>query len=227
MSKRTDVRQRAPRSRSRVHALGDAALYVELGSRLDPALSSRALNLAGALRRRRGVHEVVAGHASVTVHFDPDAVNLRALTSDIEALLAHRPPPSPPGRLHRVPVIYDGPDLEAVAAATGLAPGDVVRLHCAPIYRVFMLGFVPGWAYLGVLPQELRLPRRDAPRSVVAAGSVGIAEAQTGIYPLPSPGGWHLVGRTRLRTFLPDSDPPALFRAGDRVRFFPLEEPVS
>ena len=107
-----------------------------------------------------------------------------------------------------------------VCQRTGLTRDTVVRLHTAPIYRVFMLGFLPGWGYLGPVPEPLRLPRRDTPRASVPAGAVAIAEALTGVYPLPSPGGWHLIGRTSLRILLPSSDPPSLFRAGDRVKFF-------
>jgi inhibitor of KinA len=95
-----------------------------------------------------------------------------------------------------------------------------VEIHTSAIYRVFLVGFVPGWAYLGPLAEELELPRRQVPRTLVPAGSVAIAGRQTGIYPLPTPGGWHLIGRTNVKLFLPDSDPPCLFRAGDRVKFF-------
>ena len=94
-------------------------------------------------------------------------------------------------------------------------------VHSQPVYRCFMVGFVPGWAYLGPLPELLRLPRRRVPRTHVPAGSVALAGDQTGIYSLPSPGGWHLIGRTSVRMFLPDSDPPCLLRTGDRVKFFP------
>ena len=101
-----------------------------------------------------------------------------------------------------------------------LSRDELIAIHTRPIYRVFLVGFVPGWAYLGPLPEELYLPRRKVPRMQVPPGSVAIAGRQTGIYPLPTPGGWHLIGRTSVRLFLPDSDPPCLFRAGDRVKFF-------
>src|SRR4029077_17523594 len=106
------------------------------------------------------------------------------------------------------------------AAALGLTPQRLVEIHCSLFYRVFMLGFVPGFAYMGPLPDELRLPRREVPRTKVPAGSVAIAGEQTAIYPLSTPGGWHLIGRTAVKLFLPESDPPSLFRAGDRVKFF-------
>src|SRR6266550_397314 len=211
-----------PRSTTKVrtHPLGDAALLAELGTRLDTALNTRAIALANALKRRRDVRQAVAGYASVTVHFDPDQTTHDALSAAIQRLASKRPPMAEPGRLHRIPVVYDGPDLEAVAAVLGLIPAQIAEIHSKPIYRVFLVGFVPGWAYLGPLPEELELPRRHVPRMQVPAGSVAIAGRQSGIYPLPTPGGWHLIGRTPVKLFLPDADPPCLFRAGDRVKFF-------
>lgn len=212
----------APRSTTRVrtHPLGDAALLAELGTRLDTALNTRAIALAAALKKRRDVREAIAGYASVTVHFDPDQTTYDALTVAIKRLASKRRPMAEPGRLHRIPVVYDGPDMEAVAATLGLSPAKIAEIHARPIYRVFLVGFVPGWAYLGPLPDELELPRRHMPRTKVPAGSVAIAGRQSGIYPLATPGGWHLIGRTSVKLFLPDLDPPCLFRAGDRVKFF-------
>jgi KipI family sensor histidine kinase inhibitor len=204
----------------KTHPLGDAALLAELGTRLDTALNTRAIALAAALKKRRDVRQAVAGYASVTVHFDPDQTTHEALAAAITRLASKRPPMAEPGRLHRIPVVYDGPDLQAVAAVLGLSSARIAELHTKPIYRVFLVGFVPGWGYLGPLPEELELPRRQVPRTRVPAGSVAIAARQTGIYPLPTPGGWHLIGRTSVKLFLPDSDPPSLFRAGDRVKFF-------
>ena len=204
----------------RIHPLGDTALLAELGTRLDTALNTRAIALAAALKKRRDVRQTVAGYASVTVHFDPNQVTYEALGEAIKRLATRRPPMEEPGRLHRIPVIYDGPDMEAVAGQLNLSPEKIVELHSRPIYRVFLVGFVPGWAYLGPLDESLELPRRQVPRTLVPPGSVAIAGRQTGIYPLPSPGGWHLIGRTSVKLFLPDSDPPCLFRAGDRVKFF-------
>jgi len=207
-------------ARIRVYPLGDTAVLAELGTRLDTALNTRAIALAAALKKRRDVRQAVAGHASVTVQFDPDQITIDALAAAIRRLATKRPPMEEPGRLHRIPVFYDGPDLEAVAEALRLTPQQVIEIHLRPIYRVFMVGFVPGWAYLGPLPDDLVLPRRAVPRTHVPAGSVAIAGHQTGIYPLNSPGGWHLIGRTPVKLFLPDRDPPSLFRAGDRVKFF-------
>jgi inhibitor of KinA len=206
--------------RLRIQSLGDMALLVELGTRLDTALNTRAIALATALKKRRDVRQAIAGYASVTVHFDPDQATHASLSAAIKRLAAKHPAMAEPGRLHRIPVAYDGPDIEEVAARLKLSREQIVEMHTRPTYRVFLVGFVPGWAYLGPLPEELELPRRQVPRTQVPAGSVAIAGRQSGIYPLPTPGGWHLIGRTKVKLFLPDSDPPCLFRAGDRVKFF-------
>jgi len=208
------------RASSKIHPLGDAALLVVLGARVDTAVNTRAQALAAALRKRRGVREALAGYGSVTVHYDPDQVSYKALRDAVAGLQSHRPPPATPGRLHRIPVVYDGPDLEDAARTLGLGVEDVIRLHTEPVYRVFMVGFTPGLPYMGPLRPELRLPRRSVPRTHVPAGSVAIANLQTTIYPLPTPGGWNLLGRTSMKLFLPGSDPPTLLRTGDRVKFF-------
>lgn len=208
--------------RIRIHPLGETAVLAELGSRLDTALNTRAIALAAALKRRRDVRQAVASHAAVTVQFDPDQITHEEMAAAIRRLATKRPPLEEPGRLHRIPVVYDGPDVDEVATRLDLTPQQVIELHGRPIYRVFMVGFVPGWAYLGPLPGELVVPRRAVPRTRVPAGSVAITGQQTGIYPLDSPGGWNLIGRTSVRLFLPDSDPPSLFRAGDRVKFFAI-----
>src|ERR1700680_4886634 len=163
----------APRSKTRVrtHPLGDSALLAELGTRLDTALNTRAIALAAALKKRRDVRQAIAGYASVTVHFDPDQVSHDALTAAIRRLASKRPPMEEPGRLHRIPVVYDGPDLEAVTARLEMSPERFIEIHSKPIYRAFLVGFVPGWAYLGPLPEELELARRGQPPSDGAAGA--------------------------------------------------------
>ena len=127
---------------------------------------------------------------------------------------------------HHIPVRYggaDGPDLLEVAERVGLASERVAELHASVVYRVAILGFMPGFAYLGELPQALRLPRRDTPRTRVPAGSVAIAGLQTAVYPAATPGGWHLLGRTDVRLWDIDRDPPAMLRPGDQVRFEPID----
>ena len=204
----------------RISPLGDTALLAELSTRLETAINTRAIALAAALKKRRDVRQAIAGYASVTVQFDPELATHDSLSAAIKRLAAKRPPMAEPGRLHRIPVNYDGPDIAEVGDRLQLTREQIIEIHSRPIYRVFLVGFVPGWAYLGPLPKELVLPRRAVPRTLVPAGSVAMAGRQTGIYPLPTPGGWHLIGRTSVKLFLPDSEPPCLFRAGDRVKFF-------
>jgi inhibitor of KinA len=203
-----------------IQPLGDTALLAELSTRLDTAINTRAIALATALKKRRDVRQAIAGYSSVTVQFDPEQATHDSLGAAIKRLAAKRPPMAEPGRLHRIPVNYDGPDIAEVGERLQLSRERIIEIHSRPIYRVFLVGFVPGWAYLGPLPDELVLPRREVPRTQVPAGSVAIAGRQSGVYPLPTPGGWHLIGRTSVKLFLPDSDPPCLFRAGDRVKFF-------
>ena len=212
----------------RIDPLGDAALLVTIGETLDPDANARARALAAALGGAgiAGVGVPVPGHASVLVPFEPEAI---AESSVRTAIAAAWPAASladarhePAGRLHEIPVRYggmDGPDLAAVAAAVGLTEADVIALHTGVEYRVLVLGFVPGFAYLGVLPPELELPRRAEPRVCVPAGSVAISGRQCGIYPAEVPGGWHLLGRTDLALWDPAADPPARLAPGDRVRF--------
>ena len=209
----------------RVWPLGDAALLVELGTRIDTALNARCHALAEALEKRSGVREALAGYSTVTVHYDPDRTSFAAIRSAVTRLLAAKPRVGPSGRLHRIPVAYDGPDLAESAELLKISVPELVALHSKPIYRVFMVGFVPGFAYLGPLPPALALPRRRVPRTHVPAGSVAMAGEQTGVYPLPTPGGWHLLGRTQMPMFLPDNDPPSLLRPGDRVKFHPVGSP--
>ncbi len=225
-----------PSDAVRVEQLGEAALLVVLGERVDPALNRQARDLASALERRGallpGLGVPVPAYASVALPFDPDVLTepevRAAITEALRGVDRARPEGDSADRDDRevvtIPVRYggrDGPDLPAVAAATRCAEQDVVRLHVGPEYRVFCLGFVPGFPYLGLLPEELALPRRATPRLRVPAGSVAIAGRQTGIYPAVTPGGWHVIGRTDASIWDPRRSPPALLRPGARVRFVP------
>jgi KipI family sensor histidine kinase inhibitor len=163
----------------------------------------------------------VASYCAVTVYYEPRRVSytrIRDLALRLSPRLRVR---ADEGRLHEIPVVYGGPDLEETAAELGLEVAQVVQMHSEKTYRVFLIGFLPGQPYLGPLPARLRLARVATPRAQVPAGSVAIAGRQTIVYPWVSPSGWHVLGRTSMKLFHPDSEPPALLRAGDRVRFVP------
>jgi KipI family sensor histidine kinase inhibitor len=198
--------------------LGDRALTIRLGETMDRTLAALARGVASRLRTIPGVQEAVPGYATVTVFHDSDYASIRAA---LEATVTTATPEETSGVEHVIPVRYDGPDLEDVARRTGLTPSEVVERHAARVYTVYLIGFVPGFAYLGDLDPALELSRRDQPRTRVPAGSVAIAGRQTGVYPLDTPGGWHLIGQTSTRMFDPMADPPATLAAGDRVRFVP------
>jgi len=213
----------------RARPVGDAALSLELGDSLDAATNARVRALDRELARApfEGFREAVPTHRSLLVLYDPSASRFDAVARDLAERASRRTLPEPPGRLHEVATVYggeDGPDLEALARERALAPRDVVRLHAAAEYTAFMLGFTPGFAYLGLLPEPLACARRATPRVRVPAGSVGLAGRQTGIYPVASPGGWQIVGRVAVRLFDPLRAEPALIAPGDRVRFLPVEE---
>ena len=206
---------------------GDAALVVEFGDRIDPAINARVHALAATLAAApiAGMVELVPTFRSLCLHYDPLDLDFADLVGQVRARLAGPPEGLAPGRRVTIPVCYEGdlaPDLADVATRTGLTPDEVVRLHAASAYRVFMLGFLPGFAYMGSLPERLRLPRRASPRVRVPAGSVAIAMEMTAIYPLQSPGGWHLIGSAPTALFDITADPPALLRPGDEVRFEPV-----
>jgi KipI family sensor histidine kinase inhibitor len=211
----------------RVREAGDAGLLLQLGTTIDATVNARAVGIADALRRRqmRGVRDVVATYCSVAVHFDPRAVDREAMKAELEEM-AVAIGPFEGGADLEVPVVYggeSGPDLEALAATAALPVREVVALHTAKTYRVFMLGFMPGFPYMGVVDARIAASRRATPRLRVERGSVGIAGIQTGIYPVASPGGWQIVGRSNLTLFDVSRPQPALFTAGDRVRFVAVD----
>lgn len=205
----------------RIHPLGDAALLIELGSRIDVRLNGKARDLARRLRQLTGVEDAVASYCAVTVYYEPARVSFNRIREFAAARTPHLSAPDDEGKTFEIPVVYDGPDLADTAGKLGLDASEVVELHSAPTYYVFLIGFLPGQPYLGPLPPRLRLPRSAVPRAQVPAGSVAIAGRQTIVYPWGSPSGWHVLGRTSTLLFHSDRRPPALLRAGDRVRFIP------
>ena len=213
----------------RIVPAGDSALVVEFEERIDPAVNAKTIACAEAIQAAAiaGVRDVVPTYRSVAVYFDP-------LRTDTDALLeriAHDAETSVPAARAaqapiRIPVCYGGdlgPDLPQVAAFANLPEDEVIRLHGSATYRVFMLGFVPGFAYLGLVDQRIAMPRHATPRVRVPLGSVGIAGVQTGIYPAETPGGWQLIGRTPVRPFDPSRAEPFLMKAGDAVEFYAID----
>jgi inhibitor of KinA len=213
----------------RIVPAGDSALIVEFDERIDPDVNARTIACADAIEAAgvAGVRDVVPTYRSVAVYFDPLRTDGRALTACVEREAAKPAKAGPAARMPvRIPVCYGGelgPDLAGVASFAGLPESDVVGVHAGATYRVFMLGFVPGFAYLGIVDARIAMPRRATPRVRVPAGSVGIAGAQTGVYSAETPGGWQLIGRTPVKPFDPGRAEPFLMKAGDAVQFYPIE----
>ncbi len=222
----------------KLEPLGDTAVVATLGSGIDAATLASVLELAGAVvaANGRGIVDVVPAYATVTAFYDP--LQLAEASGDAYGLVcrfmescAARPKGGAapaPGGVFEIPVCYGGefgPDLDLVASGSGLSAEEVVGLHSGADYLVHAVGFTPGFPFLGGLPEALRTPRRDTPRARVPAGSVGIGGSQTGVYPLESPGGWQLIGRTPISLFRPGGKPAALLKPGDRVRFRVIPAP--
>jgi len=213
-----------------MRSAGERALVVELGDGIDPEVNSRVHWLARAIagRLQDRIIEVVPTYRSLLVRHDPLRVPRTRLAREIEALLADMPADverDAQGRTVHVPACYGGdlgPDLESVARHQGLDAAEVVAIHAAGTYQVFMLGFTPGFPYLGGMSKRIAAPRLETPRERVPAGSIGIGGEQTGIYPVESPGGWRLIARTPLRLFDPRAPSPFLLAPGDRLRFAPI-----
>ena len=209
-------------------AQGDAALVVEFGSAIDRAVSARVNRLADAVRAAAvpGVSEVVPSFRSLLVFYDPLVLDFAGAIARVRGLLGSGLGAARKVRRVHMPACYDedfGPDLAEVAAHAGLSRADAIRLHASVDYHVYMLGFLPGYAYMGDVPERLRMPRIETPRVRVPARSLAIAFGQTGIYPLESPGGWRLIGVVPVELCDIRKSPPALLAAGDLVRFHPIE----
>ena len=209
----------------RILPVGDAALVVEFGDAIRPDIHRQVLALDHALAADPfpGLRETVPTYRSLLVYYDPRQLSWdEARRGVADALARSTDIPMPEPREVEIPVVYGGefgPDIGFVAAHTGLSEEEVVRLHTGVTYTVYMLGFAPGFVYLGGLPEALATPRLPTPRPSVPAGSVGIAGLQTGIYGLSTPGGWRLIGRTPLMMLDLNRQPPTLLQPGDRVRF--------
>ncbi len=208
-----------------IRHLGDRGLLVALGTGIDPAVNRRVQRLHQILAREKlaGVVETVPAYASLLVVYDPLQAAPEALKRQIAGLCDFDDAaPRETRDTLEIPVVYGGehgPDLDAVAAYHGLSNEEVIRLHSDTVYRVYMIGFTPGYPYMGELPEALETPRRETPRTHIPKGSVAIAQRQTGIYPVVSPGGWQIIGRTPVELFDPQQENPSLLVMGDQVRF--------
>ena len=205
--------------------MGDRSLLVELGDTISPDVNRRVQQLMLQLQQAPlpGVREIAPGYRSLLVVYDPLTVAAAELMERIaEAAARQGLAGLPQAKLLTVPVFYGGdygPDLEGVAGHLGISSDEVIRLHTETVYRVYMIGFTPGYPYMGELPAVLAVPRRSTPRTRVPKGSVGIAQRQTGIYPVESPGGWQIIGWTPIELFDPSRQLPSLLEMGDRVKF--------
>jgi inhibitor of KinA len=210
--------------------MGDRALLVELGDGISPLVNKQVRELFLAIERHEieGVIELVPAYRSLLVTYDPLKITLPALQDLINHLketMNRTQIPDP--RTLKVPVVYGGeygPDLEWVTRYHQITLEEAIKLHTASTYQVYMIGFTPGFAYMGELPDTIATPRKETPRTTVPRGSVGIAQNQTGIYPVESPGGWQIIGRTPLKLFDPAKWPPTPLEMGDLVKFFPIQE---
>jgi KipI family sensor histidine kinase inhibitor len=215
--------------RPRLAAAGDAALVVELGDAIDEDVNRRVHRLAAALEHSRleGLVDLVPTYRSLLVCYDPARTRFHTLAPLVrQACLALDAADAFPARTVDIPTCYGGehgPDLPFVAAHAGLSEDEVVNVHAAGQYTVFMMGFSPGFAYLGGMSPRIAAPRLKTPRTAIPAGSVGIAQQQTGIYPVESPGGWQLIGQTPLALFDPARNPPTAVQPGDTIRFVPID----
>jgi KipI family sensor histidine kinase inhibitor len=207
---------------------GDRGVLVEYGDGIDPDLNRkvRAMAIATDQASPKGLLEVIPTYRSIILIYDPDSTappQLEAALLSLEERLSEIDIPSP--KTVKIPVCYGGefgPDIEFVARSNNLKEADVIQIHSEPDYQIYMVGFTPGFPYLGGLPEALHTPRLETPRTLVPAGSVGIANAQTGVYSIDSPGGWQLIGRTPLRLFDPTRTNPFLFSTGDLLNFEPI-----
>lgn len=213
---------------------GDCAVTLQIGNEISEQVNREVVNALAAIRRAdiSGVCELVPTYTSICIHYDPAVLSYEALRNALKLVKADpvEEKSDQEERVVEIPVCYGGeygPDLEFVAEHNGLTAEEVVRRHSNGQYLVYMLGFLPGFAYMGGMDKTIACPRLISPRTKIPAGSVGIAGAQTGIYPLSSPGGWQLIGRTPLKMFAIDGEQTTFaLSAGDRVRFVPITEEV-
>jgi len=210
--------------------MGDRGLLLEFGDEIRREINEKVRRMALAIQAEtiEGIIETVPTYRSLLIIYNPIILPVTELKKRLERLETglQQTPLSEP-KLKQIPVVYGGiygPDLEGVANYHQISPKEVIRLHCSKSYLIYMIGFMPGYPYMGELPEALVTPRLKTPRLLVPKGSVAIAQRQTGIYSMESPGGWQVLGRTPVEMFDPEKDPPALLQMGDSVQFYPISE---
>ncbi len=212
------------------YLMGDRGLLLEFGDEIGREINEKVRRMALAIHAEaiEGIIETISTYRSLLIIYNPVILPMEDLKERLKRMekgLQQTPLPEP--KLTRIPVVYGGiygPDLEEVAKYLHISPEEVVQLHCSKPYLIYMIGFMPGYPYMGELPQALVTPRLKTPRLLVPKGSVAIAQRQTGIYSMESPGGWQILGRTPVELFHPEKDPPALLQMGDFVQFYQISE---
>ena len=214
----------------RLSPSGDLALVASFGNEISETLNTKVRSLMLALEKIKvpGIVEMTPTYCSLMIHYNPLTIGYDALCDQVRQVLgALDEIELPEPKVIEIPTLYGGeygPDLEFVASHNGLTPEQVIEIHASRSYRIYMLGFTPGFPYLGGMDERIATPRLETPRTKIAGGSVGIAGAQTGIYPIDSPGGWQIIGRTPLALYDPDSEEPILLKAGEYIRFIPIDQ---
>lgn len=214
----------------RILTAGDSALLIEFGKEIDPETNRKITALVQLMREQHieGIVDVIPAFCSLLINYDPRVLSYEELKERMEHLLKmETKTEATRKRIFEIPVCYGGgygPDIENIAEHAGLSVEEVIKIHSSKDYLIYMLGFLPGFTYLGGLDERIYTPRLASPRLKIRAGSVGIGGSQTGIYPLDSPGGWQLMGLTPVRTYDPERQTPILVEAGDYIRFIPIDE---
>jgi KipI family sensor histidine kinase inhibitor len=204
---------------------GQDGLLISLRQKVSLSVNKRVLALSESIEQLRieGVEEIIPSYCSILVRFDPECISFHELREKIVLIRCVKTQKiSEERHILNVPVLYGGKagiDLEEVAKLAGVSPEEVIRYHTTTVFHVFSIGFLPGFPYLGIVPRKIRIPRLENPRKCVQKGAVAIANRQSGIYPVESPGGWRIIGQTPFELFAKGENPPTLFRPGDRVRF--------
>lgn len=216
--------------KTKILTAGDSSLLIEFGKEISPEINARITAVVRMMKAQQieGMVDMIPSFCALLINYDPRVISYGAIKERIEKLLElDVETEESETRIFEIPVCYGGeygPDLENIAKLAGLTVQEVIDIHSSRDYLIYMLGFLPGFSYLGGLDERIHTPRLANPRLKIRAGSVGIGGSQTGIYPLDSPGGWQLLGLTPVKTYDPDREVPILFEAGDYIRFVPVTE---